>query len=71
MKMSRKYYSALFFQVDKYKCVWNYMSDFYIQYPSIIFTNFVEEVFKCHFDQLTLLKNQQQNRKNEEFIEIG
>ena len=70
MKMSKRYYSALYFELEKYTSVWSYISEFYISHPSILFTHFVEEVFKSHIDQLTLLKNHQ-NRKNEEYLEIA
>ena len=69
LKMCKRYYPALFYEIDQYKSVWSYISNFYLQHPSTLFTNFLEEVVKCHFDQITLLKTQ--SRKNEEYVQIG
>ena len=69
LKMCKRYYSALFYEIDKYKSVWSYISGFYLEHPSPLFTNFVEQVVKCHFDQMTLLKTQ--SRKNEEYVQMG
>jgi hypothetical protein len=69
-KMTKKYYSALFPPIEKYGSVWNYVSDFFLQNNSTLFTNFVEEVFKCHVDKLNQRKDDQR-RKQEQYLEVA
>lgn len=56
--MAKRYYPAIYFEVTPGISVWNCMSSYYIKSPNINFTHFVEEIFKCHYDQLALLKSQ-------------
>lgn len=42
MKMSKRYYSAIFFEILPGKSVWSAMSSFYMKYPTNIFTSFIE-----------------------------
>ena len=56
--MSKRYYSAIFFPIFPGKSVWNAMISLFLKYPEPIFTSFIEEIFKCHFDHLTLIKSE-------------
>lgn len=42
MKMSKRYYSAIFFEMLPAKSVWSAMSSLYMKYPTNIFTSFIE-----------------------------
>lgn len=58
MKMAKRYYSSIFYEMESNLSIWNVITDFYVENTLPTFTTFLEEIFKCHFDQLTLIKSQ-------------
>ena len=69
MKMAKRYYPAIFFDINPEQSVWSCVSELYMKNITHSFTNFVEQIFKCHFDNVTLLKSKVLNsRKTTEAV---
>lgn len=56
--MAKRYYPAVFFQISQGVSVWSAVTNYYLKNPRSIFLSFIEEIFKCHFDQISLMKSQ-------------
>lgn len=56
--MAKRYYAAVFFEISPGVSVWSSMATYYLKNPSAIYLSFVEELFKCYFDQISQMKNQ-------------
>lgn len=57
-KLPKKYFQAVFYKCLGEHSVWSCLCSIYEQVVDVAFTAFVEEVFKCHFDQLRLKEDQ-------------
>ena len=59
-KLAKRYYSSLFHPIWNQKSIFSYLSEIYMKNISPNFVHFMEEVYKCNFDEEKKLLDEEQ-----------